>query len=57
MSLYNEIYQTIITMIYNGSPNAYGEWVATLFSTGACIFALSLPLIVVWKIICFITGR
>lgn len=56
-NLYQELYNKIIELVYGGQADAYGEWVATLFSTGATVFALALPLIVVFKVICFITGR
>ena len=56
VSLYQELYNIIIELVYGGQADAYGEWVATLFSTGATIFALALPLIIVWKIICTIAN-
>lgn len=56
-SLYQQIYNTIIEIVYGGNANAYGEYVAELFSTAAVVFAMSIPFIVVWKVISLIIGR
>lgn len=55
MPIYNSIYQLIEQYIYGTVEiGTYQELVCILFSTGACLFAMSVPFIVVYLIIRFI---
>lgn len=58
MSIYQSIYDLINTYVYGGliEVGSYQELVAILFSTGACLFMMSLPFLVVWRVIKMIMG-
>ena len=58
MSIYQSIFDVIHTYIYGGvTLTADMNLVCTLISTLACLFAVSLPFVLVWKVISFIVGR
>lgn len=53
--VYQQLYDQITNVIYGGQLDAYQELVATLISTGACIFMVALPFIVVYMVIRLVT--
>lgn len=58
MSIYQSLYDLIHTYIYGGvTLTSDMSLVCTLISTIGCIFLVSLPFVVVYKVISFITGR
>lgn len=56
--IYYTLYNLIATTFY-GSVTLTGwqEMTLTLISTIACLFAIAVPFIVVYKVICIIVGR
>lgn len=56
--MYQGIYDLIISTIFDGVViTGWIELVVTTISTIACLFALAVPFIVVFKVICLIIGR
>lgn len=53
MSIYDNIYNLINTYIYGGNvtSGSFMELVCILVATIACVFLISLPFIIVWRII------
>lgn len=58
MSVYQSLYDLISTYIFGGNivANSYQELVTILISTCGCIFLISIPFLIVWKIIKVIMG-
>ena len=58
MSIYQSLYDLINTYIFGGliATGSYQELVAILFSTLGCVFLISLPFMVVWKVVKTILG-
>lgn len=59
MSIYDNIYNLIATYVYGGdiAAGSFEELVCIFFSTGACLFMVSLPFLVVWMVLKMIVGR
>lgn len=56
--MYQSIYDLILNAIFTGVPiTGWIELVVTTISTICCLFALAIPFIVVYKVICLIIGR
>lgn len=56
--MYQTIYDLLISTIFDGvAITGWIELVVTLISTCCCLFAVAVPFIVLFKIICIITGR
>lgn len=56
MGIYQNIYALLEQYIYGGTLTADAELVCTLASTAGCLFLVSLPFLVVWKVIKLIVG-
>ena len=58
MSIYDSIYNLFNTYVYGGNivVGSHQDLVATLMSTIAVVFMVSLPFLVVWKVIKLIMG-
>lgn len=58
MSIYQSLYELINTYIFGGGivANSYQELVAILISTTGCIFLVSVPFMLVWKVVKTILG-
>ena len=59
MSIYENIYNLMNEYVYGNTivEGSFEELVAILFSTGACLFMVALPFLVVWKVLTFIIER
>lgn len=58
MSIYQALFDLIHSYIYGGvTLTSDMSLVCTLVSTIGCIFLVSLPFVIVYKVISFITGR
>ena len=58
MSIYESLFDLIQTYIYGGATlTSDMNLVCTLISTIGCVFLVSLPFVIVYKVISFIVGR
>lgn len=58
MNIYQTFYDLLQTYVFGGEilANSIPDLVATLFSTGATLFVVAVPFVVVLKVINFIVG-
>ena len=57
ISMYQSIFDLIHTYVYGGvTLTSDMSLVCTLVSTIACLFFISIPFLVVWKVLCFISS-
>lgn len=58
MSIFDSIYSLIETYIFGSVvAGSYYELVCILVSTCACLFVMSIPFIIVWRVIKVLLGR
>lgn len=58
MNIYNSIYDLLNTYVFGGSitANSVQDLAVTLVSLTACIFLVSIPFLIVWKVIKMLGG-
>lgn len=59
MNIYQQLYDLINNLIFGGSvvANTYPDLVITFVCVFAVLFLISIPFILVWKVIKLIAGR
>lgn len=51
MSIYQNIYDLIVTYVYGGATlSAHMELVTVTLATIGCVFVFALPFVLVWKV-------
>lgn len=58
MSIYNALYALLQDFVFGGEiiSGSIPDLVATLLSTCGVIFLVSIPFLIVWRLICMVCG-
>lgn len=59
MSIYNSLYTLLQDFVFGGEiiSGSIPDLIATLLSTCGVVFLVSLPFMLVWRVICMIGGK